>query len=144
MSGFSPEWLTLREPSDHRARDAMLGMKLADRLQGRSSVTVTDLGCGTGSNIRATYALLGPEQHWTLVDYDPKLLAAARTHLRAWADRATPHGDKLELIKSGKRLLVTFREANLTTAFDAALGERPDLVTASALFDRGATCSRCR
>jgi SAM-dependent methyltransferase len=135
MSGFSPEWLTLREPSDHRARDAMLGLKLADRLQKRGSVTVTDLGCGTGSNIRATYALLGPEQHWTLVDYDPKLLAAARTHLKAWADRATAHGDRLELVKSGKRLMVSFREANLVDALDAALGERPDLVTASALFD---------
>jgi predicted RNA methylase len=135
MSGFSPEWLTLREPSDHRARDAMLGLKLADRLQKRGSITVTDLGCGTGSNIRATYALLGPEQHWTLVDYDPKLLAAARTHLTAWADRATPHGERLELVKSGKRLMVSFREANLVTALEPALGERPDLVTASALFD---------
>ncbi len=135
MSGFSPEWLTLREPSDHRARDAMLGLKLADRLQKRGSVTVTDLGCGTGSNLRATYALLGPEQHWTLVDYDPALLTAARTHLTAWADRATAHGDRLELVKSGKRLTVAFREANLTTALDAALGERPDLITASALFD---------
>ena len=78
MSGFSPEWLTLREPADHRARDAMLGLQLADRLQKRADLTVTDLGCGTGSNIRATYALLGREQHWTLVDYDPSLLAAAR------------------------------------------------------------------
>ncbi len=135
MSGFSPEWLTLREPSDHRARDAMLGLKLADRLQKRGSVTVTDLGCGTGSNIRATYALLGPEQHWTLVDYDPKLLAAARTHLTAWADRATVQGDRLELVKSGKQLMVWFREANLVDKLDVALGEQPDLVTASALFD---------
>lgn len=135
MSGFAPEWLTLREPSDHRARDAMLGLKLADRLQKRGTVAVTDLGCGTGSNLRATYALLGPEQHWTLVDYDLKLLAAARTHLAAWAERTTTYGERLELVKSGKRLMVSFREANLTTALDAALGERPDLVTASALFD---------
>ena len=135
MSGFSPEWLSLREPSDHRARDAMLGLKLADRLQKRGNIAVTDLGCGTGSNIRATYALLGPEQHWTLVDHDPKLLAAARNHLTAWAERATAHGDRLELVKSGKRLTVAFREADLVKQLDAALGERPDLITASALFD---------
>jgi SAM-dependent methyltransferase len=135
MSGFSPEWLTLREPSDHRARDAMLGLKLADRLQSRNTISVTDLGCGTGSNMRATYALLGREQHWTLVDYDPKLLAAARAHLTAWADRSEPMGDALELMKSGKRLLVRFREADLVAKLDQALGEAPDLVTASALFD---------
>ncbi len=135
MSGFSPEWLMLREPSDHRARDAMLGLKLAALLQSRARVTVTDLGCGTGSNIRATYALLGPEQHWTLVDYDAKLLAAARTHLTAWADRAEAHGDALELMKSGKRLVVQFREADLVQDLEFALGDTPDLVTASALFD---------
>jgi SAM-dependent methyltransferase len=135
MSGFSPEWLTLREPADHRARDAHLGLKLADRLQARASVTVTDLGCGTGSNIRATYALLGREQHWTLVDHDPRLLKAAREHLTAWADRAETHGDALELMKSGKRLVVRFREADLVKSLDQALGEKPDLVTASALFD---------
>lgn len=135
VEGFSAEWLTLREPADHRARDAFLAMQLADRLQPRARIAVTDLGCGTGSNIRATYALLGTEQHWTLVDYDPKLLAAARTHLTAWADRAEAHGDRLELVKSGKTLLVTFRQADLTRDLDAAVGAAPDLVTASALFD---------
>lgn len=135
MSGFSPEWLTLREPADHRARDPMLGLQLADRLQKLPRVEVTDLGCGTGSNIRATYALLGREQHWTLVDYDPKLLAAARDLLGAWAERATPMGDKVELIKSGKTLVVSFRQADLTKDLDAAIGVKPDLVTASALFD---------
>lgn len=135
MTGFSPEWLTLREPADHRARDAHLGLKLADRLQGRPRIAVTDLGCGTGSNIRATYPLLGAEQHWTLVDYDPNLLAAARTALSAWADTAATDGDRLVLTKSGKRLIVAFREADLVKDLERGLGDRPDLVTASAFFD---------
>lgn len=135
MSGFTPEWLTLREPADHRARDPMLGLQLADCLQKAPRIEVTDLGCGTGSNIRATYALLGAEQHWTLVDYDPTLLAAARDLLGAWADRATPIGDKIELVKSGKTLVVSFRQADLTQDLETAIGAKPDLVTASALFD---------
>jgi SAM-dependent methyltransferase len=135
MSGFSPEWLTLREPADHRARDAMLALQVADRFQKRARVTVRDLGCGTGSNIRATYALLGPEQHWTLVDYDARLLAAARAQLTAWADRAEPHGDALELMKSGKRLLVGFAQVDLVADLERGLGDGADLVTASAFFD---------
>ena len=99
MSGFSPDWLALREPSDHRARDGFLTMALADRLQSKPLVRVVDLGCGTGSNIRATYAALGREQHWTLVDYDARLLAAARLTLQAWADKASNDGDKLLYIK---------------------------------------------
>jgi SAM-dependent methyltransferase len=132
---FSAEWLTLREPADHRARDARLGLQLAERLQARPRINVVDLGCGTGSNLRATYALLGREQTWTLVDYDSALLASARSLLTAWADRAEPHGDRLELIKNGKTLRVAFRRADLVADLDRALGDTPDLVTASALFD---------
>ena len=135
MSGFSPEWLALREPVDHRARDGFLAMALAERLQSKPSVRVVDLGCGSGSNIRATYAALGKEQHWTLVDYDARLLAAARERLLAWADKASVEGDKLVLQKSGKTLIVGFRQADLVVDLDAALGRECDLVTASALFD---------
>ena len=135
MSGFSPEWLALREPADHRARDGFLSMALADRLQSKPIVRVVDLGCGTGSNIRATYAALGREQHWTLVDYDARLLAAAKATLTAWADSATADGERLVLLKSGKTLAVSFRQADLVSALDPALGSGCDLVTASALFD---------
>ena len=135
MSGFSPEWLALREAADHRARDGMLAMALADALQSRPTVTVVDVGCGTGSNIRATYAALGAVQNWTLVDYDPRLLAAAREALSKWADATDSSGGNLILKKSGKTLHVGFRQADLNADLDAALGARADLVTASALFD---------
>lgn len=139
MSGFSPEWLGLRELVDHRSRDARLARRVAAQFATTASVTVVDLGCGTGSNLRATYALLGAEQRWTLVDYDPRLLAAARERLTAWADTARANGDGLDLARSGKRIAVQFRQADLTRELDAALGLRPDLVTASALFDLAST-----
>jgi SAM-dependent methyltransferase len=135
MSGFSPEWLALREASDHRSRDGLLAMALADRLQSKPLLRVVDLGCGTGSNIRATYAVLGREQHWTLVDYDARLLATARETLSKWAESVTPEGERLVLKKSGKTLVVGFRQANLVTDLDSALGRDADLITASALFD---------
>jgi SAM-dependent methyltransferase len=135
MTGFSPEWLALREAADHRARDGMLSMALASALQSRPHVTVVDIGCGTGSNIRATYAALGAEQDWTLVDYDSKLLVAARAALTIWADNAVTDGDALMLKKSGKSLRVKFRQADLNADLDAALGPKADLITASALFD---------
>lgn len=135
MSGFSAEWLALREPADHRARDGFLAMALAERLQSKQNVRVVDLGCGTGSNIRATYAALGRMQHWTLVDYDADLLTAARETLATWADTSAVEGGGLVLGKSGKTLSVQFRQANLVTDLEAALGQVCDLVTASALFD---------
>ena len=135
MSGFSPEWLALREPVDHRSRAAALAARLTQHFAASTKVTVTDLGCGSGSNLRATWALLPNDQSWTLVDYDPRLLAAARARLLAWADSAQEAGDELALVKAGKRLRVCFKQADLTKDLEPALGAAPDLVTASALFD---------
>jgi SAM-dependent methyltransferase len=136
MSGFSPEWLALREPVDHRSRDAGLMGELGAAFAGRTSVSVVDLGCGTGSNLRGTADLLPAEQSWTLVDYDPRLLAAARAALAGWADASHDDGaGGLRLARGGKTIHVSFRQADLNRDLDTALGERPDLVTAAAFFD---------
>lgn len=132
---FSAEWLALREPVDHRSRDQALAGLLAGRMQPRPEPQIVDLGCGTGSNLRATAPLLGPKQRWTLVDYDPLLLKAARDRLSAWADKAEAREDCLILRKSGRDISVRFRQADLVADLDGALGEAPMLVTASALFD---------
>jgi hypothetical protein len=135
MSGFSPEWLALREPADHAARDPRLLAEVAGRFAGRPSLSIVDLGCGAGSNLRGMAAHLPGEQAWTLVDYDARLLDAARAALRAWADEARDEGDALVLAASGKRLSVTFRQADLSGDVGPVLTPKPDLVTAAALFD---------
>jgi len=135
MSGFSPEWLAKREPADVRARDPGLLAALAAHLAGRDSIEVIDLGCGTGSNIRATAPVLGPVQEWTLVDYDPVLLEAARAALFTWADEASENGESIALKKEGRAIIVRFRQADLMQDLEAVVGDGPDLVTASALFD---------
>jgi SAM-dependent methyltransferase len=135
MSGFSPAWLDLREVADHRARNRKLARVLAKHFDGRRPILVVDLGCGTGSNLRATAPLLGPEQHWTLVDVDERLLEAAVARLTSWADGADRQNDKLALFKDARRITVEFRHADLARDLEAALGPNANLVTASALFD---------
>jgi SAM-dependent methyltransferase len=135
MSGFSPGWLALREPVDHRSRDRALAERLGRHVAGRRVVRVVDIGCGTGSNLRAASALLGPVQAWMLVDYDARLLAASREALSAWADTAEVRGDELALTKDGRRLDVRFRPCDLDRDLDGALADDADLVTASAFFD---------
>ena len=135
MSGFSSAWLTLREPADHRSRNAELAEALSARFTLRNSITVTDIGCGTGSNLRATAALLPTKQNWTLVDYDPGLLSTAREELCRWADETRTEGEALELIKGLSRISVSFRQADLAVDLEAGLGEPNDLITAAAFFD---------
>ena len=81
MSGFSIEWLNLREVSDHRSRDKELLKTAVDwlnNLKAKDKVIV-DLGSGTGSTIRGLqrYTTLTPSIQWRLVDNDPGLLAEA-------------------------------------------------------------------
>ncbi|HXE69200.1 MAG TPA: SAM-dependent methyltransferase [Hyphomicrobiaceae bacterium] len=135
MSAFSANWLDRREPVDHRSRNKALAQALARHFDGWRPLTVVDLGCGTGSNLRATAPLLGPEQHWTLVDRDQALLDAAVPRLTAWADDWDGSGGELALFKSHKRIDVRFRRADLADGLDAALGPAAHLVTAAALFD---------
>jgi hypothetical protein len=135
MSGFSPDWLSLREPADHAARNPQVLAAVGAAFAGRSSVTVVDLGCGAGSNLRGTYGALPPRQHWTLVDHDPRLLSVARRQLAAWADAVQEQGEELVLHKGETVLTVDFRRADLNTELEWVLGWQPDLVTAAALFD---------
>jgi SAM-dependent methyltransferase len=132
---FSAEWLALREPCDHASVNPEVRAALAARFAGRDSVRVVDLGCGAGSNLRGTFDALGPRQHWTLVDHDPNLLAAARARLSQWADSAVEGEDSLSLRKGGKSVDVAFRQADLATGAFAPVIAGADLVTAAALFD---------
>ncbi|SFI29757.1 class I SAM-dependent methyltransferase [Albimonas pacifica] len=106
---FASSWLALREPADVAARDRGLLSALSDWVDGRS-LPATDLGCGTGSTVRAV-APYARSLDWTLVDNDVALLeeAAARTGART-------------------------RPLDLAAAPEAAV-EGARLVTASALFD---------
>lgn len=73
--GFSADWLALREPADHAARNADLRARFIAALPARPRLT--DLGSGTGSTLRA----LAPhvDARWTLVDADAGLLARAQS-----------------------------------------------------------------
>jgi len=75
VSGFAADWLALREPYDRRARSAELAQRFAEALG--PAPRLTDLGCGTGANLRYLAPVLAPGQQWLCVDHDRTLLALA-------------------------------------------------------------------
>jgi hypothetical protein len=135
MSGFSPDWLALREPADRRARDAGLAVEAARLASSSGTARLVDLGCGTGSNLRALAPLLPDRQSWRLVDHDPALLEAAADALRGWSDRSERVAGGLVLHSGGREIRVTFTEADLSGDPGTIFAELPTLVTAAALFD---------
>lgn len=152
MSGFSAEWLSLREPVDHRSRNQDLQAQVINYLAQiktvrPGSVRLMDLGSGTGSNLRALAPYLDPLQQWTLVDYDPVLLHAARNTLLAWSDseintsmveiavNTSSPIKPLSILKQDKTISIEFKCVDLYNDYQAVLDEPADLITAAAFFD---------
>ncbi|MCA6112875.1 SAM-dependent methyltransferase [Bradyrhizobium cenepequi] len=77
MSGFSAEWLALRERYDLCARDPIVLDAVAARFQSQDAISVVDLACGAGSTVRALSSRLPARQRWDLVDNDRRLLTLA-------------------------------------------------------------------
>jgi hypothetical protein len=117
MSGFSADWLALREPFDLRARSPAILDAVASFFEEQQSVRIIDLACGTGSTLRALGPRLPPRQNWTLVDNDPSLLARAAS------------------MPTSQDVAVTIVARNLSDDIEPALGEAVDLVATSALLD---------
>ncbi len=99
-----------------RARDPAILDAVVASLAGHPSITIADLGCGTGSTLRALSPRLEGRQNWRLIDNDLGLLARASAG-------ASP----------GVSLLPTVLDLNRD--LEAALDGPVDLVTASALLD---------
>jgi hypothetical protein len=135
MGDFSADWLALREAADHRSRSPELAGEVARRFAGNPRISVIDIGCGTGSNLRALAPLLPREQTWRLVDHNEALLHAAREAISRWADDADEQDGELLVTRSGCRLRISFVRANLACDIGSALGSACDLVTAAALLD---------
>lgn len=166
MSGFSSEWLSMREPIDHRSRNSGIKSQVSKYfshflVSPDQPLRVLDLGCGTGSNLRAVANLLPDFQHWTLMDHDLNLLHAAREALQQWGDvelldsgvelkgldqvpssvsslssHQTQGEPKPMLLKySGKTLKIEFCQIDLAIDIEHLLGRSFDLVTAAAFFD---------
>lgn len=73
---FQPDWLALREPADHAARDQQMLRQAAQVVP--QGARILDLGSGTGSTARAFAAAGWTELSWRFFDNDPLLLAEAQ------------------------------------------------------------------
>lgn len=112
---FSAEWLALREPVDHAARDKGL-LEEINRLSNHQKILrLTDIGSGTGSTIRAVKPALDSTVIWHLVDHDAALLEIAAKE--AGSDE------------------VILSKADLSTSLEAVFSQPTDLITTSAFLD---------
>ena len=117
MSGFSADWLALREPHDARARNPAVLDAVIASLKAYRSIRIVDLACGTGSTLHALSPRLAAQQNWRLVDNDLGLLARASA-------TAKPAGVTVAPIP-----------LDLNRDLEAVLDGPVDLIATSALLD---------
>ena len=117
MTGFSADWLALREPFDARARNPAVLDAVIASLKAFRSVRIVDLACGTGSTLRALAPRLTAQQNWRLADNDLGLLARASA-------MPLPPG-----------VTVTAVPLDLNRDLEAVLDGPVDLIATSALLD---------
>jgi SAM-dependent methyltransferase len=144
MTGFSADWLALREPFDRSARQAAAAAfdlpALAGRLRGdKPALEVVDLACGTGANLRELGPRLRGPQRWLLVDHDPQLLAALPAALAAWAAvqglALRGAGDGWRIDGSDWQAEVRLQRLDLSRQLALLPWREAALVTAAALLD---------
>ena len=115
MTGFSADWLTLREPYDHAARDNYLLRQAIEVISNLERPAIVDLASGAGSTVRAMASLLDGNANWHLVDDDAALLAHAQSGL---------HGTNISLHK-----------IDLSKSLRQTFDYKPDMMTTSAFLD---------
>lgn len=120
---FDSDWLALREPADADARDPALTELARNWLYARPRpLRIVDLGAGSGANPRYLSRHLPGPQHWRLIDHDVELLQHAEALTAGARDT---DGDSIRL----ETCRLDLAEPG------AAIDNRTDLATASALFD---------
>lgn len=146
MSGFSPEWLRLREPLDLAARNNDVEAAFLSALPAKGA-RIMDLASGAGSTMAALAERAGAESRWLLTDNDPVLLDVAK--------RRFPDVQTRRIDLSADMSALPFRDADgITTSAFLDLVTEPflkDLVEqvtragrpflASLTYDGRAACS---
>jgi hypothetical protein len=117
MTGFSADWLALREPYDARARNPAILDAVVASAEGCLAMRIVDLAAGIGATLRALAPRLPVRQVWRLVDNNPELLTHARKLTRSSA------------------FTIEARALDLNCGLEDALNGPIDLVTAFALLD---------
>ena len=76
MTVFSADWLAAREPHDARARNPVVLDTLVAAVASLRSISIVDLGCGTGSTVRAIGPRLPARQGITTAGADGAIVTA--------------------------------------------------------------------
>lgn len=136
---FDRDWLNERYPFDAEARNKALESKVLEHFAAKPSLTMVDVGAGTGSNCLYFFEKFPQDQKWTLVELDKELRNATIKRIRDYANYHKygfeQRKGKLNIQTPTKKIEVSIVNDSLLNLADLVDLKKVDLVLANAVFD---------
>jgi len=82
---FKADWLSERYPYDSEAREKTIEATALNYLKAKTSLTLVDVGSGTGSNALYLMDKLKQDQSWTFIEMDTSLNSILIRRLKDFA-----------------------------------------------------------
>lgn len=136
---FTVKWLNERFLFDVAARNKVVETQLKTHFKDKKSLRIVDIGSGSGNNFKHLSLCFEQNQHWTLVEHDPRLCKAAVTlladHGRMRGYDVAQNEFSLSMLKGEHRIVVETIQINLLEVAQHINLNEVDLVSDSAVFD---------
>ena len=138
-NSFETNWLDRRYHYDNAARDKNVEKACLNHLKNKSSVTILDIGSGTGSNCLYFLEKMPAVQNWIFVEHDERLSKYAFNRIKkhvpklGYALKVAPQ--KLVLQKENRQVEITYITDSFMDLDKKVDLSKVDLVTAGAVFD---------
>lgn len=137
---FATDWLEERNRFDEAARNPTVEAAFLRYAEQQQPLNLIDIGAGNGAVFTYLAPKLPPEQNWTLVELNPKLLKNARQRLLLWANGnhytiEKDEADYLLFTRQERRLSIQLRQVSFLKLEEHFPLEAYHAVTASAVID---------
>lgn len=136
---FDIDWLNERYPFDAEARNKKLETKVKDHFAEKETLTLVDVGAGTGSNCLYFMDQFTQSQKWYLVEQNEKLKKAT---IRRFKDYAAYHKYSFEKKKNQLKISSLKKSVEINLITDSLLNlpdlvdvKKVDVVLANAVLD---------
>lgn len=132
-------WFDERFEYDSKARNQKVEQACFHHFYGKKSMTIVDLGSGTGSNCLYFFEKFPAEQKWIFIEMEENISQYALKRLSREGEKkgyqAKCTGGTLILTKEERKIEITYRTASFLDLVDIVDLDEVDLVIASAVFD---------
>ncbi len=135
------DWLNTRYPFDAAGRNREIKKQFLELMnsKGKATLSLVDIGAGTGSNCRYWIDRIPQHQHWKLIEQNPAFIKPCLENLTHFAIEQGYHREHhpagLTMVAGEKHIHIDLLNVSLFEVGIATDLSQTDAITANAVFD---------